>query len=361
MALYLADDGVTPVTTHSMLKTFRMCPREAYYKYHERLQPKQVGKALHRGKWFHALMEKYHMGEDWIPEHRRWSAEFSKLFDEEKDRLGDLPRELAALMKAYIWHYSDPQYADYDWKVHEVERTLEAELPNGHILRGRVDMIVEDQFGLYLVDHKTHAKVPNWDFRGLDEQSPLYIWLCHQNDIPVNGFIWNYVVTKGISTPRIVKAGDRFYANMGDLDYPTLARAVKQGQATYPNFLENKEERSRVARTLKNLKSQRWAPDKPQTSPFFRRDLLEKDNDLIDRVLATAVRTSDTMHAYDFSEPDKVERSTFACNGFFCHYRSLAVADLLNGDSTMVRRREYIEDDPLAYYGETEEDMNGDS
>ena len=86
------------------------------------------------------------------------------------------------------------------------------------------------------------------------------------------------------------------------------------------------------------------------TSPFFRRDILEKKQDLIDRVLKSVDRTSVSMHSYDFTDRDSVERDINACKGFFCSYKSLSMADLVNGDSSMTRKREYIEHDPLAYH-----------
>src|SRR5690242_9726413 len=108
MALYETTEEDTewgpgiPVTTQSMMKTFRRCPREVLYKYVERLQPKVVSKPLTRGKWVHALLEAHYKGMDWKEEHRRWCSRFNKLFDEEKDHLGDLPNEIKRLMDSYF-------------------------------------------------------------------------------------------------------------------------------------------------------------------------------------------------------------------------------------------------------------------
>jgi hypothetical protein len=77
---------------------------------------------------------------------------------------------------------------------------------------------------------------------------------------------------------------------------------------------------------------------------------------MINRVLKAAVRTSDNMHSYDFSDPDCVERNVDACRGFICDYPSLSLIDLLKGDSEMTKRRDFKRaDDPLAYYGDDEE------
>src|SRR3546814_9646866 len=84
------------------------------------------------------------------------SHKFSNLFDEEKEELGDLPREMQSLMESYLWHYRN----DESWTVHEVEKTIEVPLPflSGVTLKLRLDMLVEDEYGLWVVDHKTHKR-----------------------------------------------------------------------------------------------------------------------------------------------------------------------------------------------------------
>lgn len=347
--LQTTEDG-TPVVTQSMVKTFRMCRREAYYKYVLRLAPKVSSVPLTRGKWIHALLEAYYKGEDWETVHKKWCFDFSKLFDEEKEKLGDLPREIERIFRSYLWHYGDPRYKGHDWNVLEVERTIEATLPNGMLFRGRVDMIVENDYGIWVVDHKTVRRIPDWSQRLLDEQSPLYIWACRENGIPVDGFIWNYLSTAGMATPRVVKKGDRFYSNLGDVDYPTMVDAFKQAKADFPGVFPSKEEKERLQLEFRRLKNQRWSPDLPQTSPFFRRDTMEKSDDLIARVLKGVVRTADEMHNYDWSDEDSIPRNIDACKGFMCSFRSLTEGDLLMGDSRMARRREYTEHNPLSYY-----------
>jgi RecB family exonuclease len=360
--LYATDEG-QPITTQSMIKAFRNCPRQAMYKYMMRLKPKTMRKPLTRGKWFHALLEAYYQAiltgadpdDTWKKVHQRWTYEFSKLFDEEKEELGDLPREMRQLFTAYLWHYGDPQYADYRWNVKEVEFTVETELPNGHLFRGRVDLLVEDDYGIWAVDHKTHRREPQWDQRMFDEQGPMYVWALRAMGIPVRGFIWNYVITESISQPRVVKDGSRFYAKMGASEYLTYVRAVKAAQREFPGiFLADEEQKVRVRQELVRLKAQRWVPGQMQTSPHFRRELIEKDQDVIARVVAGACVTSDRMHAYDFSDPDLVERNTSVCR--FCDYKSLSLGDLLHGDSKMIQKREFKSgQDPLAYYGDEEE------
>src|SRR3546814_21126444 len=71
------------------------------------------------------------------------SHKFSNLFDEEKEELGDLPREMQSLMEPYLWHYRN----DESCTVHEVEKTIEVPLPflSAVTLKLRLDMPVADR------------------------------------------------------------------------------------------------------------------------------------------------------------------------------------------------------------------------
>lgn len=360
MVLYAAEDG-TPLTTQSMVKTFRQCPREAMYKYHERLSPKIASVPLTRGKWIHSCLEEHYSGGDWKVPHKKLTAEFSKLMDEEKDKLGDLPREIELLLVSYFWHYGDPEVAQYDdWEVLEVEKLIEAVMPNGHLFRGKVDMIIRDSLGrIWIVDHKTHKRFPNWEYRLLDEQSTMYTWATRQNGIPVEGFIWNYISTAHLPKYNVLKNGKAFYAKSltADSTYPAFTRAIKAAKAEYgEDFLSDDNDRAKVKARLAELKNDRWkGPDVMPTSPYYRRDILVKDDELIERTLKSVMRTSDTMHSYDFSDPDCVERDIKSCEGFFCNFRDLSMSDLVMGESEILKRRNYKKSDPLAYHAGNDE------
>lgn len=345
MSLYETDDG-TPVTTHSMVKTFRRCPKQAQYKYAERLKPKMQRSApLKRGTWMHELLELYYKGEDWRSRHQELTNQYAKLFDEEKESLGDLPRECMRLMKSYLWHYGanrdDPYHG---WEIIDTELTLEATLPNGHVLRGRLDLLVRDAFGLWIVDHKTHKVLPDFSSRLMDSQSADYLWLAWKNMIPVDGFVWNYLRTKPPTKPVLLKDGSRLSKVAVDTDYPTYAMAIKE-YGLDPTPYRDK---------LQHLKSQRWEPGKIQTSEFFQRHTLEKDVAMVKRVVSEAMRTSETMHNYDFTDHNRVERVPDRSCRWMCSYNQLCEVELFDGNAASIRRQ-FTVGDPLDYYNDQKE------
>lgn len=348
-ALYL--DGGKRITTHSMLKQMARCPKATQYKYAERLKPRMLtkrDKPLQRGTWFHSLLQEHYAGRSWKAMHMELVAKYNELFDEEKEALGDLPRELAALMKSYLWHYGyDREDPFHGWDVLGTEVTLECPWPDSpdgtDIYRCRVDILYRDEWGLWIGDHKTHKSLPDTTFRLLDAASPLYIWCARENGYDVRGFMWNYVRTKPPSWPELVYVGkpqERLSHRQIETDYPTFKRALKY------YGLDLDEHRGELNR----LKAQRWKHGAPQSSPFFRRDSLEKTDEMISRVVAVAMKTRDRLHEYDWEDADMVERSPDRSCTYMCSYTALCETELFEGDAPILRKKLYKIGDPLDYY-----------
>lgn len=348
-ALYIDEQG-RAVSTHSMLKTFRRCPKQAEFKYYHRLKPRLPGGPLKRGKWVHELLEVLHNGGDWRALHTQLSQQFEEMFDEEKDFYGDMPTEIFSIMVSYEWHYKyDP------WKVIETEFTVETEFPDGNLYRGKVDALVENQFGLWVVDHKTHKTLPDHNFRLLDAQSALYLWACLRNRIPVQGFIWNYVRWKAPSTPKLVQGGTRLSKSPCDSDYLTYRAALAKYKAESPQFKITREYLDRV----EYYKAQRYRPGEPQTSSFFRRDVMEKSNDILRRVAKENYRTSQRMHAYDFSDPERVERVVETSCKFRCDFTDICATQMMGGNMMPLLKQNYKVGDPMDYYEDRAGEVRG--
>ncbi|QOP64416.1 Cas4 family exonuclease [Gordonia phage Orla] len=331
------------VVTNSLIKSFKGCQQATKYKHVERLGPKlNTAKPLTRGTWFHAMLEAYYLGRSVTDVHKQEMAKYNKLFDEEKEALGDLPREMARLFKGYRWHYRD----DTSWKVHDAEIKLEAELPSGLQAQGKADMIVEDDYGLWLVDHKTHNSLPRTEFRLLDPQSKLYIWMARQCDIPVLGFIWNYVVPKAPQPLKFNLNGDLSKKQPQVMDYPTALRSAQEHDAM---------EDPGVQAILGDLEHRRYDRDVVQTSPVFRRDTLEFSDTTIERMIADIDHTAQRYVAFREAlakDPEAIVERSISRGCDWCAYRTLCIAELNDADADGVRRREYIEHDPFAYYGD---------
>ena len=58
---------------------------------------------------------------------------------------------------------------------------------------------------------------------------------------------------------------------------------------------------------------------------------------------------------YDFS-PEWVERNQDRGCNFMCSYRDLCLAEYMGGSAELIRRKNYVQQDPWAYYMEGKPD-----
>lgn len=337
LGIYTDPDTGKIISTNSMIKTFRRCPKQAEYKYVRRLKPKLLGRPLRNGTWMHSLFEAHYKGQDWRDAHKLLTDKFSVLFDEEKDAIGDLPRDCARTMRSYLWHY-----AEDEWKVHEVEFTLEVDLPDGSVYRCRLDMLVENQYGLWIVDHKNHKRLPDHNFRIMDVQSALYVWAALKNKIPVQGHIWNYIRSKPPTVPKLAYAGttrERLSAKKVETDYPTLLGAIRRYNMDPKTY----------APWLKQVRSHRYRPGDMQMSPFFRRDVLEKTPGMLKHAATEAFASAVRMHSYHWDKVQAIERVPDRSCGFMCSYTALCMAEFIGGNTSSIMRNFEV-GDPMDYY-----------
>lgn len=336
--LYTDPETGKLISTHSMIKTFRRCPKQAQYKYVERLKPKVLGRPLRLGTWMHKLQEVQGRGGDWEATHHELVESVWKgLFDEEKEAIGNLPSDCYRLMKSYLWHY-----ADDEWKYHDTEFMLECELPDGSIYRCKIDALVENQYGLWLADRKWHARMPNLQFRLRDSQSGLYLWCALKNKIPVKGFIWDYGRSKPPTIPLLTKTGLIGRWDRCDTDFPTMVKYFKD------NFDGQVPQRYRPK--MRYLRDLRYVQGTPQSSPFFLRSVVDKSPAMIRQVAQEGYHTHIRMHSYPFDRPEIVERvPDWTCQRM-CPYESICAAELMTGTRPINWQRNFKVGDPMDYY-----------
>lgn len=327
------------VSTHSMLTTFRRCPRQAMYKFHDCLRPKKVERPLKMGKWFHELLEAHYKGEDWEERHQHlWETQDENFFEEEGIDL--VARSCQRLMRSYLWYYQLEK--KYGFRVLEAETRYETEWPDGSIYQCIIDLLVEWDGDLWLMDHKLRSQLPNHLARLLDSQSLLQQWCLRRNGVKIRGFIWNYVRMKPPGIPRLLK-NNTLSRRKIETDYVTLRRAIKDYGISDEDYLAD----------LHRLRAIYWRPGKEQVSPFFTRVEMEKDDATIKRMALEMYRTRKRMARYSFESRDSVERVVDMSCTYKCSFPSLCSAELFGGNADQIRRLNYQEVDPLDYYRRT--------
>lgn len=239
------------------------------------------------------------------------------------------------------------------------ELTVERPMLGGRALyRGRIDLIVRDKNGdIWLVDHKTHQKFPDWNYRELAYQHYSYLWAAAKAPqylelgLPQpRGFIYDYIRTGAIKLPTITKTGTisrRVYKTAQT--YPVLRNwAIERDLMRVVNGQDTVIVQGSEGEFLKELLAA--AKDSEQLDKF-RRDELVFDQAQSLRQMKGFLTTCKRMLDYRWADPDCVERNLGACSSYLCNYRDLTTADLMHGTSDIEQRTRYVcAGDPLDYY-----------
>lgn len=298
--------------SNSKLKTWRRCPRKYAFKYIEDIRPKSTALPLKRGTWIHECLQYHYDGEGWLKAHQRLTQDFYKLFEEEREEYGDLPNEVERIMRSYISHY---KREDAKWVVVDSELDEIIPMPGYSDLSFNfiIDLIVEDDMGLWLVDHKTVKSFMDSDFMLLDAQLARYFWAAeYMGYTPLQGVIFNEIRTKAPAVPELLKKGGLSQRANMDTDLRTYYMEIKRHGLDPADY----------AKTLRRLAS--------MGQRFFRRTKLPKDKSLTERLMEELVMGANEIH-----EAEKYQafpRSPDKGCVWDCEYKDLCVTELMGGD-----------------------------
>jgi hypothetical protein len=277
------------------------------------LQPKARKLQLERGAWIHELLMVHNDGEDWRVRHRELAKQFENLWEEEREELGDLPRDCGRIMAAYLRTYrSDAQ------RFHVIDSELNeiVTLPNGLRLQVIVDCVLEDKIdgGIWLRDYKTRDKFTRAENMMLDPQMTLYFWAMeHMGYRPIRGAEYDEIRTKAPSIPAVLKSGGLSKAKSIDTDVYTYMREVRRrglDVADYGDILRH------IATNQKDR--------------FFRRTPIPKDPPVVRTTLVEAVQTAQEIQLAE--RKNRFPRTFDNSCTWGCAYRDLCITQLYGGN-----------------------------
>lgn len=148
------------------------------------------------------------------------ALEFEERFEEQKE-LG-----LGMLEFYFAWAPSHDLFVP---KLVEVE--FEVPIPglNGVVYQGRIDLIVEDEYGYWLVDHKTTAQLAQTEWLALDDQCSSYAWaIREQLGLEVRGVIYNELRKKAPRKPSVLRSGALSVNKSQDTTYETYLATINE-------------------------------------------------------------------------------------------------------------------------------------
>ena len=232
----------------------------------------------------------------------------------------------AEVLEGYFWHWAND---DYEPLAPEV--SFEVPLGNKFVLKGQIDLVVDTPTGPMLVDHKTHGRFPDHNYRATNLQAPLYVWAAQEVGLPVDTFEWNYMLWKARGNLRLTKTGELGKQGRTTMDYPKALRQLAELGVPAPDGW------------LESLASQQGDRD----GAFYRRVQLCYSREQLESWRDRAIRIAEEMIAYDPGGPCVTSE---ACGGPFCGYRDLIQQAMLGRephiDGNIYRRK----DDLFDYY-----------
>lgn len=207
--------------------------------------PDRINDKLWLGTGIHyALSEYYEKGEPLVEAFTRWSESeilrikaTTGLWDEQMDMINETIDLGVGMLDHYAkWcRVEDDKY--FKKVIHtEMEFTVPivdlAGLPTGYNYTGRIDGIVEDEYGAYwLLEHKTAANTDTTKLP-LDEQVGSYLWAAQQiYGLRLEGVIYNVLRKRVPRVPDVLKNGNLSTNKSIDTTYEVYLGAVEDHYA----------------------------------------------------------------------------------------------------------------------------------
>jgi hypothetical protein len=305
--------------SNSKAKTWRRCPKAYEYKYVHKLRRKTKSIPLEKGSWCHELLEAYYKGENWRKVHKRKVKEFKKLFEAERELLGDLPAECERLMLSYLRQY---EHEDRNFRVIDTELNEYVTLPNGLRVQVIIDLVYEDSMGLWAMDHKFRGRFEDSENMRLDPQLTVYHWAAELLGYPLVGVVYNEVLTKPPTLPKLTPATGKLERRANLFCDPwTYAQTVKAhgfDMGDYADFIK-----------VLTAKSE----DK-----FFRRTYLPKDPIVVRNAMQDLNWTAQEIMAAE--DRNRFPR-TFDKSCKWCDYSDLCLTQYAGGDGSGLIKHQF--------------------
>lgn len=330
--------GETPVEniSYSRVKVWRRCPREHFYRWVLKLEKKKPPIQLVRGKILHELMEARIEKQDWKPIFEKYEKEYAKLFIEEQEEFGDIPGDIRKIFTGYVQKYENDRLKYLEFPVMQkqedgskitvlkhAEIPAEFELFPGAKFKLVLDSLAEDTQGnIWIVEHKSHKKLPDDEVRLSALQAILYVWALPKAGLPRPvGILWDYLRTKAPVVPEQLKTGGLSKRKNIDTTYQVYLEEI--------NRLGLNPEDYRDILNLLRVKQDN----------FYRRNYFPAPSQYtIDQVVADFLAS-----AHEIVEQGRTKKtralSPFTCRQ--CSYASLCRAELMDLDPEFIARRDY--------------------
>lgn len=307
----------------SKYKTFHRCKKKYNYKYIQKLQSKKKSRPLTTGSWIHECLESYYKTGKWKKGFNKYKKElWDNMFEEEQVEYQDIMNTVEDIMKRYV---KQDKIRDKE-KIIAVEQDFKIQIPGTPVvLVGKIDLITQNDLGIWVYDHKSAKKVPDEEFRLMDYQLSLYYFIVStirkhlgiDKSIPVVGVKFNYIRTKLPNKPELLKKGGLTRRKDLDCDYDTYLEAIIENDLDEDDY---QEELSRC-----------------KTKRFFETRTLPKSNTMVRNIILEMHSTGDSIFLKNYGMSRNVTKDC----AWDCEYKSLCLSELHGHDVSFILETEF--------------------
>jgi len=267
------------VVSWSEISAFRQCPHKHWLAYVERWQPPTEAENLARGTLFHLVMEYHYQALRSLVMSKTakgaaklaHKAEYVRLMNLIEATLGVRDLSQTERQQLVLWMYQGyiEQYGDdaSEWDVIDVERKEIVPLPHPSggesrfHLKVKIDLVARFRKNqIWIWDHKTCSNLPQDKELELDDQLRLYGWTLRQMGVPVEGAVYNAVLTR--KNKKSVQPLDaRHFRAMMPFTDEELAMVAAEAYWTAEKMWPLVEDRSHIPERTPDPDTCRWKCD----------------------------------------------------------------------------------------------------
>lgn len=330
----------------SKARAWRTCRQAYHYKYEEKIQRKRTKRPFMFGKMVHRMIEAKAQEDDPFEVLDQLEIDSLPIFTAEKEMYGEIVEDIRVIMENYFDFYDDGltlvavadesgemRFAEHEFAVPMEDLVVgkaERKRVAGIVFKGQVDGLGRTPNKLrWLVEHKTHDKMPSDDDRWRNVQSIVYQravlalgWMKS-----VDGTCWNYVKSAAPTVPKLLKSGTRLSVQQ-ICTLPSVVRATLK--------VHNLREEDHEELMLRAEQSRR---------DYFHRIYTPVNQSVSDMIFSGFVDTACEMRDNAGIKKDK----NIGKHCSWCDYEPLCRAEFTGGDVDFVREGEFAPEDPEGY------------
>lgn len=310
--------------SQSKIKAWRKCRRSYHYANVEKLSKKKGPRPFKLGTLLHRMQELDICGENYAQAISELSLEQINLFQQEVEEYGDICGDSLDIMAGYKEYYADDGMKPVEFRGRYAEHEMEIKLTPTIRLTGKADLIARTRNKRsWLGDHKTGKKSFSDSQMWRNVQSTVYHRMWEEMGMkPLDGTLWNFIWSKGPSTPKINKNGSISKAAIVTLPV-TVRRFLKEHKGV------DKDEAKHLLAVAKENQSR-----------YYNRVFTPRNPRVEKMLLADFITTAKEIERGHGKR--KGRNLDWHCDS--CQFNNLCQAKLLGLDYDFIKRTQYAVD-----------------